>query len=96
MLALRTGAPIVPVGVNNTDAVWRKGRKLPLPFPRRRVTVRIGIPFRVQDVIPEDVGRREAKGLATTVIMGRIAALLDPRHRGVYAGAVAEDRPPRR
>ena len=96
MLALRTGAPIVPVGVNNTDAVWRKGRKLPLPFPRRRVTVRIGIPFRVQDVIPEDVGRREAKGLATTVIMGRIAALLDPRHRGVYAGAVPEDRPPRR
>ena len=39
-------------------------------------------------MIPADVGRREAKRLATTVIMGRIAALLDPRHRGVYADAV--------
>ncbi len=96
MLALRTGAPVVPIGVNNTDAVWRKGRKLPLPFPRRRITVRVGIPFRVQDVIPADVGRRESKRLATTVIMGRIAAQLDPRHRGVYADAVHEDRPPKR
>ena len=61
---------IVPIGVNNTDAVWRKGRKLPLPFPRRRITVRIGTPFRVQDVIPADVGRREAKRLATTADHG--------------------------
>jgi 1-acyl-sn-glycerol-3-phosphate acyltransferase len=96
MLALRTGAQVVPIGISNTDAVWRKGRPLPIPFPRRRVTVRVGTPLRVQDEIPEDVSRREAKGLATTLIMGRIAALLDPRHRGVYAGAVREDRPPRR
>jgi len=93
MLALRTGAQVVPIGISNTDAVWRKGRALPIPFPRRRVTVRIGTPFRLQDVIPEDLSRREAKGVATTLIMGRIAALLDPRHRGVYAGAVREDRP---
>jgi 1-acyl-sn-glycerol-3-phosphate acyltransferase len=93
MLALRTGAQVVPIGVSNTDAVWRKGRPLPIPFPRRRVTVRIGTPFRVQDEIPDDVSRREAKGLATTLIMGRIAALLDARHRGVYAGAAGEDAP---
>ena len=96
MLALRTGAPVVPIGVNNTDAVWRKGRKLPLPFPRRRITVRVGIPFRVQDVIPRDTSRREAKRLATKLIMGRIAAQLDPRHRGVYTDAVNEDRPSKR
>jgi 1-acyl-sn-glycerol-3-phosphate acyltransferase len=96
MLALRTGAQIVPIGVSNTDAVWRKGRSLPSPLPRRRVTVRIGTPFRLRDVIPEDVSRRQAKGLATTLIMGRIAALLDPRHRGVYAGAVPEDTAPNR
>lgn len=88
MLAMRTGAQVVPIGVNNTDAVWPKGRKLPAPFPRRTVTVRIGEPFRVADVIPPDTDRREAKALATTAIMGRIAELLDPRHRGVYAGAV--------
>jgi 1-acyl-sn-glycerol-3-phosphate acyltransferase len=87
MLALRTGAQIVPIGVSNTDAVWRKGTKLPSPFPRRTVKVRIGLPFRVQDVIPPDTARREAKTLATTEIMGRIAGLLDDRHRGVYAAA---------
>jgi 1-acyl-sn-glycerol-3-phosphate acyltransferase len=94
MLALRTGAQIVPIGVSNTDSVWRKGRTFPLPFPRRRVTVRIGTPFRVQDAIPEGTGRREAKTLATTEIMGRIAALVDPRHRGVYADAVRTKPPP--
>jgi 1-acyl-sn-glycerol-3-phosphate acyltransferase len=49
MLALRTGAQIVPVGINNTDAVWKKGRFLPSPFPGQTVQVRIGGPFRVQD-----------------------------------------------
>ena len=93
MLAMRTGATIVPIGVNNTDAVWKKGQKVPRPFPRRTITVRIGEPFAVADVVPPDADRRSAKTLATTAIMGRIAALLDPRHRGVYAGSVHEERP---
>ncbi|HEY3334950.1 MAG TPA: (d)CMP kinase [Candidatus Limnocylindrales bacterium] len=96
MLALRTGAQVVPVGISNTDAVWKKGQLLPMPFPRRTVHVRIGEPFRVQDVIPEGADRRTAKTLATTAIMGRIAELLDPRHRGVYAGAIREGRHPER
>ena len=91
MLALRTGAPVVPVGVNGTDLVWRKGKALPSPIPRRTITMRIGEPFRVADVVPADADRRAAKGLATRAIMGRIAELLDPRHRGVYADAVRED-----
>ncbi|HEU0243867.1 MAG TPA: (d)CMP kinase [Candidatus Limnocylindrales bacterium] len=90
MLALRTGAQVVPVGISNTDAVWRKGQLLPNPFPRRTVRVRIGKPFRVQDVIPEGTDRRSAKALATRAIMGRIAELLDRRHRGVYADAIRE------
>jgi len=94
LLALRTGAQVVPIGVSNTDAVWRKGRALPLPFPRRRVTVRIGTPFRVQDAIPAETGRRQAKSLATTEIMGRIAALVDRRHRGVYAAAIRTEVAP--
>jgi 1-acyl-sn-glycerol-3-phosphate acyltransferase len=91
MLAMRTGAQIVPIGVNNSDAVCPKGRPLPVPLPRRRVTVRIGAAFRVADLVPPDVDRRTAKGLATRAIMGRIAELLDPRHRGVYADAVRPD-----
>ena len=88
MLALRTGAQIVPIGVNNTDAVWKKGSKVPMPLPRRTVTMRVGEPFRLAEILPPDIDRRTAKTLATKAIMGRIAELLDPRHRGVYADAV--------
>jgi 1-acyl-sn-glycerol-3-phosphate acyltransferase len=94
MLAMRSGAQIVPIGVNNTDAVWRKGQPLPSPFPRRTVEVRIGEAFSIADVVPPDTDRRAAKALATTAIMTRIARLLDPRHRGVYAANVAPDRTP--
>jgi len=94
LLAMRSGALVVPIGINNTDAVWRKGRRMPLPFPRREVTVRIGPPFRVADLVPAGTDRRTAKGLATTAIMSRIAELLDARHRGVYAGAVREGHAP--
>ena len=94
MLAIRSGARIVPIGVNNTDAVWRKGRKLPRPFPRRTITVRIGKAFSIADVIPPDADRRSAKSLATTALMGRIAELLDPRHRGFYADAIRPQASP--
>lgn len=94
MLALRTGAAIVPIGVNNSDAVWKKGQKLPSPFPRRTITVRIGEPFRIADVLPPDTDRKAAKGLATVAIMTRIAALLDPRHRGVYAEPIRTEPAP--
>ena len=87
-LALRTGATIVPVGISNTDRVWPKGRKIPLPFPRHTVTVRIGEPFKLADLVPAGVAGRAAKAAATTAMMGRIAELLDERHRGVYADAV--------
>jgi len=94
MLALRTGALIVPIGINNSDAVWRKGSKVPMPLPRRTVTMRVGEPFRLADVLPPDVDRRTAKALATRTIMGRIAELLDARHRGVYADAVRPEHVP--
>jgi 1-acyl-sn-glycerol-3-phosphate acyltransferase len=93
LLAQRTGAQIVPVGLNNTDAVWKKGAKLPLPLPRHTITMRVGEPFRLSDVVPADADRRTAKTLATRAIMGRIAELLDARHRGVYADAVRAERP---
>jgi 1-acyl-sn-glycerol-3-phosphate acyltransferase len=82
VLALRTGAPILPVGIGGSDRVWPRGQRL--PHPGGRVTVRVGSPFRLEDHLPPDVDRKAAKGLATTLIMRRIAALLDPRHRGTY------------
>ena len=82
MLALRTNATIVPIGVSNTDKVWPKGR--PIPRLGGHATMRIGEPFKVGDLIPPGTDRKAAKSLATDQIMRRIAALLDPRHRGPY------------
>ncbi len=82
MLALRTDATIVPIGISNTDRIWPRGRAFPLPG--KHATLRIGQPFRVGDLLPPGIDRKAAKGLATTLIMGRIAALIDPRHRGTY------------
>jgi cytidylate kinase len=89
-LALRTGAQVLPVGLNDSDLLWPKGRKFPSPLPRRRVRVRIGEPFRVADVVPPTTDRRATKTTATTAIMGRIAELLEPRQRGAYASAVRD------
>ena len=84
MLALRTGAPIVPIGVADTDKVWPRDRK-PRPWRGGHVTVRIGTAFRVAEEIPADLDRKTAKSRATDVIMRRIAALLPERQRGPYA-----------
>ena len=91
LLALKTGARIVPIGINNTDRIWRKGNHLPSPFPRKTLTVRIGQPFLLADELPQDLDRRAMKTAATLLIMQRIAALLDPRHRGFYAAQMPKD-----
>lgn len=88
LLALRTGVPILPVGLAGTDRLWPRGT-----FPRvgGRIVLRVGEPFRVADVLGSAArDRRTAKGLATEVIMRRIAALLPPSYRGAYLEAEAD------
>ena len=82
MLALRTNPTIVPIGFSSTDRVWPRGR--PIPRIGGHATMRIGEPFRLGELLPPGIDRKASKGLATTLIMRRIAALLDPRHRGTY------------
>jgi 1-acyl-sn-glycerol-3-phosphate acyltransferase len=79
---MRTGAPIVPVAIAGSWRVWPKGQKL--PHPGGHVTIRVGRPFRLADVLPAGTDRRTAKGLSTTLIMERIAALLPASQRGIY------------
>lgn len=81
-LALRTGAPIVPLGISGSNRVWPKGQKI--PRPGGHVTVRVGSPFLPADLLPPGTDRRAAKNLVTNLIMERIAALLPPSQRGVY------------
>ena len=85
-LALRTQAPVIPVGITGTERINNYVR---VAFPFTRVKVAIGEPF----TLPVVEGRlpRAALHSMTETIMERIAALLPPSYRGVYG---AERRPP--
>ncbi len=86
IIALRTGAPILPVAVTGTDAIrWPWIFVKPLSI--RHVKVIIGEPFHLPPVERID---SDASTQATDLIMRRIAALLPPQHRGIYADI--EDR----
>lgn len=88
VLAARSGATVVPIGIGDSDRLWPKGRLL--PRFTRSVTLTVGTPFRLDEAMaaehPEAAAdRRVAKQAGTVLIMGRIAALLPARQRGVYA-----------
>ncbi len=85
LLALRTGAPVVALGIAGSHRVWPRGQRL--PHPGGRVTLRVGSPFRPAAELPAGTPRRTAKGLVTEIIMRRIAALLPPGQRGIYGEA---------
>jgi len=84
-IALRSGAPIVPVGVSGTETV-----SLPRCFLRRtRVRIAFGRPF----TLPR--GQRLTTELAeegTERIMKEIAALLPEAYRGTYAGTATRTK----
>lgn len=86
ILALRTGAPILPIGIAGTDRFWPRGQRL--WGIGGSLTMRVGRPFTLARPGPGE-DRRAAQREATRLIMTRIAELLPPRHRGVYAAAVA-------
>jgi len=84
LLALRTGAPILPTALMGTHMVLREGSFFPHRGP---VSLCIGPSFSVQQVS----GRIERPALEelTERIMRRIAALLPPEYQGLYAGEPA-------
>ena len=87
ILALRTGAPILPLGIAGTDRVWPRGRKL--PRPGGTVTLRVGAPFTLP-AAPPGVDRRAAQHAATERARRRAAERgLAPD--GPEAGRILED-----
>jgi 1-acyl-sn-glycerol-3-phosphate acyltransferase len=76
MLAEKTDALIVPCGIAGTPT------SIPGLIGRARIRLAFGPPFRISD-LPEAL-RHDRQG-ATDEIMLRIAALLPPQMRGVYA-----------
>lgn len=80
LLALRSGAPIVPLGITGTEGMlsWRA------IFGRRpRATVVVGQPFTLGHQPDGPIDRAELTE-ASTRLMREVAALLPPIRRGVY------------
>ena len=78
-LARRSGASVLPVGVWGTEAALARGRLLPKRVPIR---MRYGPVF---DLPPRVPGERRDDQAVADLIGARIAALLPPAYRGVYA-----------
>lgn len=79
-LALQTGAPVVPVGLIDTDTVMPRGAKL--PSIRKRVTVRFGSPIDV--TVHGAASSGKARRLATDDIMSAIHSLSGQELAGVF------------
>lgn len=89
-LALRTGAPIIPVGIIGTDRIQPCDQ--PLPTPRRRATVRFGAPMDPDDYI-ELLGRETVHRHLTDDLMRRIQLLSGQAYVDTYPGTARADAP---
>ncbi|MFI5262127.1 MAG: lysophospholipid acyltransferase family protein [Candidatus Limnocylindrales bacterium] len=81
LLALRSGAPILPVGLAGTERLWPVGARL--PRFGTDVTVRFGPLYRPA-ATPAADDRRAALEASSDELMRRIAALLPPAYRGRF------------
>jgi len=84
-LAARTGAQILPIGLDGLTDVFPSLRR----FRRARVTIRIGVPFGPFDPTPRGREGREALDRIGETIMRRIAELIPPERRGVFSDDAA-------
>jgi 1-acyl-sn-glycerol-3-phosphate acyltransferase len=82
-IARKANVPILPVGLTGTETAlgeWRHAH-------RPRLTVTIGQPFRLPES-GERRSRKEERQADADFIMERLAELLPPEYRGVYADSV--------
>ena len=91
LIAARTGAPILPIGISGGHRFLPSGRTL--PAFGTRLTMRVGRPVHASTLDPT-LDRRAATEAATDEIMRRIAALVDADQRGRF-GRSGPRRPDR-
>jgi len=79
LIALRSGAPILPVGITGTEKIAKEAWLLRRP----KITVNIGHPFH----LPSVKGRLTSTKLdeLTKCIMEHVAELLPVKYQGIYA-----------
>jgi len=82
MLAVLSGAPVVPVYINGSGRAWPRGRKLPRPA---RVTVWFGEP--ISFAKQEGGSRKESYEAASQAMMAAIARLKERSQEVDGAGA---------
>jgi len=78
LLALKTNAPILPVGISGTENAFRLLARLRRPHIR----VRFGLQFNLEPLTRDN--REQATQRYLDEIMCRIAALLPEEYRGAY------------
>lgn len=78
-MAMRSGAPLLPVGIAGTHRLFPDGSKFPHPS---RIVIRVGQPFTLPHV-PDGRIEREMLAAGTETIMAAIEALLPPDQRRV-------------
>jgi 1-acyl-sn-glycerol-3-phosphate acyltransferase len=88
LIARRAGVPVVPVALTGTEKFMPiddqdMGRE---HVGRAHLTVRFGPPFRMDELEAETAGAEDARQALTDAMMRRVAGLLPPEYRGVYAG----------
>jgi 1-acyl-sn-glycerol-3-phosphate acyltransferase len=83
LLAARSGAVVVPVGLMGTERVWNPTRGWRL-WHRPRVRVVFGAPYR--PVVPTGLSTKAAYQWVAEDMAHRIAALVSPEYQGHYHG----------
>jgi len=77
-VALKSGAPVVPVGITGTQNIYSAWRQRQRPY----IGMMVGAPFHLSAQPSTD--RREALDAAHAVIMKHIAQLLPVEYRGYW------------
>jgi len=85
MLAMKSGAPILPIGITGTETAFDDLKH----FRRPKLKAVFGKPFTVPEFEPGK--RSEGLEIWTEKLMVRIAELLPPAYRGYYRGHVEGD-----
>jgi len=80
LIALRSGAPIIPMGISGSEASMVRI----FTFQRPHMTVRLGKPFTIPPLDHEH--REEQLKYWTDEVMLRIAALIPEKYHGYYRG----------
>ncbi|GAB4472431.1 MAG: lysophospholipid acyltransferase family protein [Anaerolineales bacterium] len=81
-LVEKADVPVIPVGiVGSTDDFLERALRLERP----KLEMNIGEPFRLPPIQEKGEARRQARQRNADLVMLKIAALLPPDYRGIYA-----------